>query len=86
MSSRPSGIATYTNTIDISISHRCYASRLVIYSHCHGGHFGWAATFTTNAVHVMHKAEYEYGMFGGCLWSTPVKLLFQPLRESGMLS
>ena len=56
----------------------------VVYSHVHGDHVGWAATFT-HAVHVMHRAEYEYAMFSGCPWHVPMRQLLEPLRAAGRL-
>lgn len=56
----------------------------VVYSHCHGDHVGWTASFS-NAVHCMHRREYDFATYVGCPWRNDAVGRFGPIEAKGKL-
>ena len=56
----------------------------VVYSHCHGDHVGWTASFP-NAIHCLHRREYEFATYVGCPWRNDAAKRFEPLEKAGKL-
>lgn len=69
-------------SIDPSLSYNDI--NFVVYSHCHGDHVGWATSFP-NAIHCMHKREYDYATYVGCPWRNNAARIFGPMEAKGNL-
>lgn len=63
---------------------------IIIYSHMHHDHIGYTTNakgepYFPNAVHYMHRNEWEYAQFPNCPWHDLVKRKFSNIYSQGRL-